>query len=239
MDSYNFSWITEVIVVATWGLAPWYTFIALRESGRPKVVAWTAFIAAALWALFAWISVRTDLIVFKGIVYQARPVVMLVIAASAAIILAKRVIGPGLNQKWLISLQLFRAIGLVFLLEWMRGNLPAIFAHTAGWGDLVAALAALLVLILYRGKSIPPRAAYFVAGVGIADVVNAFFFGFLSSPTPVQIFAFDRPNQVIEYPTGLIPMFLISFALVFHVLSIEEARRQQREAKNTLLGGNE
>lgn len=238
MDSYDFSWITEVIVVATWGLAPWFTFVALRESGRPKRVAWAAFAAAALWALVAWISVRTDILVFEGIIYQARPIVMLAIAVTAAIIVSKRVIGPGLSQKWLISLQLFRAIGLVFILEWTRGNLPAIFAHTAGWGDLAAALTVLLVLIRYRGKSIPPRAAYFVAGVGIADVVNAFFFGFLSSPTPVQIFAFDRPNQVIEYPTGLIPMFLITFALVFHVLSIAEARRQQRETRNTLLRSN-
>ncbi len=231
METYDFSWITEVIVVATWGLAPWFTFIALRESGRPLRLAWTAFTAAALWGLFAWISVRTDLLVFDGLIYQIRPILMLTIALSAAMIVAKRVVGPGLNQRWLISLQLFRAIGLVFVIEWSRGNLPGIFAHPAGWGDLAAALAALGVLLRHRGKEIPPRAAYFVAAVGIADVVNAFFFGFFSSPTELQLFAFDRPNQVIEYPTGLIPMFLITFALVFHVLSITEARRQVRASR--------
>jgi hypothetical protein len=221
-----------VVVVATWGLAPWLTFVILRESGRPLRVAWTAFSATALWALFAWISVRTDLITFPGILFDARPLLVLVVALAAAICFAPRVAGPGLSQRWLIGLQLLRAIGLVFVLEWTRGNLPGIFAHSAGWGDLVAALAAFGVLIRYRGRPIPPRAAYFVAAVGIADVVNAFFFGFFSSPTPVQLFAFDRPNQVIEYPTGLIPMFLINLALVFHVLSITEARRTARQLES-------
>ena len=231
MDTYNFSWLTELIVVATWGLAPWFTFIALRESGRPLKVAWTAFAATALWGVFAWITVRADLITFPGILNDGRPIVVMIFALTMAAVFARRVVGPGLNQRWLISLQLFRAIGLVFVIEWSRGNLPGIFAHPAGWGDLAAALAAAAVLIRFRGRPIPPRAAYFVAAVGIADAVNAFFFGFLSSATPLQLFAFDRPNQVIDYPTGLIPMFLIVFAVVFHVLSIVEARRQQREAR--------
>lgn len=237
MESYDFSWITEVIVVATWGLAPWFTFIALRESGRPLRLAWTAFAAVALWGLFAWVSVRTDLVTFQGILFEARPIVVLAVALTTTIALAPRIVGPGLEQTWLIGLQLFRAIGLVFLLEWTRGNLPAIFAHPAGWGDLAAALAALAVLVHFRGRSIPPRAAYFVAAIGIADVINAFFFGFLSSPTPLQLFAFDRPNRVIEYPTGLIPMFLITLALCFHVLSIAEARRWQREERTGIAGG--
>lgn len=228
MDSYDYSWVTEGIVVATWGLAPWFAYITMRESGRSLRAAWGFFAVTALWAAFAWMSVRGGMFAGEGLLSEIRPVIILAVAVAAASLLSRRIVGEGLDQKWLIGLQLFRAIGLVFVLEWSRGNLPGIFAHPAGWGDLAAALTALVVLIAYRGRRIPTGAVYTVAAVGIADVVSAFFFGFLSSPTELQQFAFDRPNQVISYPTGLIPLFLIVFALVFHILSIAEARRAAR-----------
>ncbi len=229
--SYEYSWLTELIVVATWGLAPWYSFIVLRESGRPLRVAWSLFTAAAVWAVFAWLSVRAGFFGGDGGVFsQARPFLILVLGLLLTLAFAKRIIGPGLSQRWLISIQLFRAIGLVFVLEWSRGNLPGIFAHPAGWGDLAAALTALTVLIVYRKREIPPGAVLTVAAVGIADAISAFSFGFLSSPTPVQMFAFNRPNVVIAYPTGLIPMFLIIFAVLFHILSLAELRRSRTAA---------
>lgn len=232
--SYEYSWLTEVIVVATWGLAPWFAFIALRESGRPLSVAWTVFAVSAAWAVYAWLSVRVGLFSGgTGILTQARPVVILVVGLALTLAFARWIIGPCLSQRWLISLQLFRAIGLVFVLEWSRGNLPGVFAHPAGWGDLAAALTAAVVLIVYRRRAIPPAAVYTVAAVGIADAVSAFFFGFLSSPTELQLFALDNPNRVIAYPTGLIPMFLIVFAVLFHILSLTELHRSQRAARAT------
>ena len=125
-----------------------------------------------------------------------------------------------LCQKWLVGLQLFRAIGGVFLLEMTRGNIPGIFAYPAGIGDLVVALIALLVLVRFRGETrIAGWAIKLVIAVGIADFLSAFFFGFGSSPTPAQIFFPDPPNRVIFFPTGMIPLFLVPTAIFFHVLS--------------------
>ena len=113
---------------------------------------------------------------------------------------------------------------MLFDLEWSRGDLPAVFALPAGWGDLAAAMTALFVLVGFRGK-IPAGAVRAVSVGGIADAVSAFFFEFFSSDTPVQLFSHDFPNRVIEYPTGPIPLFLICFAVCMHVLSLAELRR--------------
>ena len=56
----------------------------------------------------------------------------------------------------------------------------------------------------------------------------AFFFGFTSSATPLQLFAFDNPNRVIEYPLGLIPLFLVPYAVMAHLLSIAQLIRDRR-----------
>lgn len=113
---------------------------------------------------------------------------------------------------------------MLFVLEWSRGNLPAVFALPAGWGDLAAAMTALFVLVGFRGK-IPAGAVRAVSVVGILDAVSTFFFGFFRSDTPVQLFSHDFPNRMIEYPTGLVSLFLICFPLCLHVLSLAELRR--------------
>jgi hypothetical protein len=55
--------------------------------------------------------------------------------------------------------------------------------------------------------------------VCIADFLSAFFFGFGSSETPIQLFFPEVPNNVIVFPTGLIPLFFVPYAIFFHTLS--------------------
>jgi len=73
---------------------------------------------------------------------------------------------------------------------------------------LLVGIIALAVLIRYQNQEIPKGAVKLVFTVGIADFVSSFFFGYTSAATPFQLFAFDLPNQVSLYPTGLIPLFL-------------------------------
>jgi uncharacterized membrane protein (DUF485 family) len=125
-----------------------------------------------------------------------------------------------LCQKWLIGLQLFRAIGGVFLIEMVRGNIPGIFAYPAGLGDLTVAFVAAAVLIKYwNARRIPGAAVTLVIVLGVADFLSAFFFAFGSSQTPFQLFFPEVPNQLIVFPTGLIPLFLVPYAIFFHTLS--------------------
>jgi hypothetical protein len=222
---YDYSILTEGVIVFTWAVPAWYMYITFRESGRSQRSAWTAFLVPLLWAALAWYLVKADLDWGDSPIFQARPLIIMGVSVALTAIFAKRILGPGLDQRWLIGLQLFRAIGMLFVLEWSRGNLPAVFALPAGWGDLAAAVTALVVLVGFRGREIPAGAVRAVSVVGIADAISAFFFGFFSSDTPVQLFSQDFPNRVIEYPTGLIPLFLICFAVCMHVLSLAELRR--------------
>jgi hypothetical protein len=111
-------------------------------------------------------------------------------------------------------------IGGVFLIEMVRGNIPRVFAYPTGVGDLAVALVAALVLLKYwNAKRIPGAAVYLVIILGVADFMSAFFFGFGSSETPIQLFFPEVPNNVIVFPTGLIPLFFVPYAIFFHTLS--------------------
>ena len=124
-----------------------------------------------------------------------------------------------LSQRWLIGLQLWRVIGGVFLIEMSRGNIPGVFALPAGIGDVLAGVMAGAVLLAFRSGEIPRWAVLAVIVFGVADFVSAFFFGTTSSPGPQQLFESSAQSSVLVFPTGLIPLFLVPYAIFFHTLS--------------------
>lgn len=131
-----------------------------------------------------------------------------------------------LSQRFLVSLQLWRGIGALFLLEMARGNIPGIFAYPAGIGDIIVAAVAAWVLLKYKNaKTIPPQAVKLIIFCGVVDFLSAFFFGFGSSPSPLQIFFPELSNNVLQFPTGMIPLFLVPYAIFFHALSWLNLRR--------------
>ena len=131
-----------------------------------------------------------------------------------------------LSQHWLIGLQLFRVIGGVFLIEMLMGNIPGIFAYPAGLGDILVGIIALIVLMVYKNSNeIGKTAVLIVIVIGIADFLSAFFFGFTSSESPFQIFYPEIKNRLILFPTGMIPLFLVPYAIFFHTLSYLNLRK--------------
>ncbi len=224
----NASFVTEVVILLSWALTTWYVYFTFRESGHAKRKTIALTLGVLVWSIFAFGAVKYGFDPFRGL--RIRSLVYLVLAAGFAYAFRWALVGKGLSQRMLIGLQLIRPIGLVFVLEYWRGNLPGVFAHPAGWGDLLVGIIALVVLIRYRSQEIPNGAIKLVFTVGIADFVSAFFFGFTSSATPFQLFAFDQPNQVLLYPTGLIPLFLVPYAVIFHILSITEMQRSVRHS---------
>ena len=161
------------------------------------------------------------------------PIVPIAWIAPTLILFLKKdwFVSQPLSQKWLVGLQLFRAIGGVFLIEMTRGYVPAVFAYPAGLGDIAVALIALAVLLKYRNTEIPRRAVLLVIVVGVADFISAFFFGFTSSETPVQLFFPDPPSKLIMFPTGMIPLFLVPYAIFFHGLSWLSLKKASTEGR--------
>ncbi len=224
------SFVTEVVILLGWALTTWYVYFTFRESGHAKRKTIALTLGVLAWSIFAFGAVKYGFDrEFFGELVPFRSLVYLFLATGLGYAFRWALVGEGLSQHMLIGLQLFRCIGLVFVLEHWRGNLPGAFAHPAGWGDLLVGIIALAVLIRYRSREIPNGAVKLVFIVGITDFVSAFFFGFTSSATPLQLFAFDQPNQVLLYPTGLIPLFLVPYAVVFHILSITEMQRENQE----------
>jgi hypothetical protein len=112
----------------------------------------------------------------------------------------------------LLILHSFRFIGLAFLVPGVVSpDLPSAFAHSAAYGDIVAATLALLSLLF-----LPSVAGVLTAWIfnlwGSADLVNAFYqanhAGLLAGQLGATYFI----------PTLIVPLLLITHGLAFRTL---------------------
>jgi len=68
-------------------------------------------------------------------------------------------------------------------------------------------------------KNIPKQGLILLITIGALDILSAFFFGLISLSGPVRLFANGFENQVNLFPTGIIPLFLVPYAITYHMLS--------------------
>jgi hypothetical protein len=127
----------------------------------------------------------------------------------------------------LAGVQLYRVGGVLFLIAYAQGDMPAEFALPAGIGDILVGLGAVIVavVLLKRGEQRARPLVLAWCALGIVDLVVAVATGFLSAPSPIQQLALDDPNAaIVSYPFVLIPTFAVPVSIVLHVYVIARLR---------------
>lgn len=133
-------------------------------------------------------------------------------------------------SQWIVGIQFYRVLGVIFLILYAAGRLPALFALPAGLGDFAVGLLAPFVAAAYaRGSSGAARRARLWNALGIADLVVAVTMGFLTSPTPLQLAAFDRPSGLVAtFPLSLIPVYMVPLSILLHFASLRRLRSAEQ-----------
>jgi hypothetical protein len=112
----------------------------------------------------------------------------------------------------LLILHSFRFEGLVFLVPGVVSpDLPSAFAHSAAYGDIVAATLALLSLVSMRHR-VGVLIAWIFNLWGSADLLNAFYQANSAGLLPGQL------GAAYFIPTLLVPLLLITHGVAFRIL---------------------
>jgi hypothetical protein len=129
-------------------------------------------------------------------------------------------------------LQLYRALGVVFLVAWSLGALPGAFALPAGIGDMAVGLSAPFVAMLVKRGSPRARDAAILWNVfGLADLVVAVTMGVLTSPGQLHRLALDSPNVAITVlPLVLVPMIAVPLSILLHLIGLHRLIGRVRPA---------
>jgi hypothetical protein len=128
----------------------------------------------------------------------------------------------------LIGVHVLRVLGASFLILMGSNRLPAPFAPVAGWGDIVAGVAAAPVAwLVYRQAKGWQTALLAWNLFGLTDLVVALTLGVLSSPGPLRrIFAEPGTGLMTSLPWLLIPGFLVPLLITIHLAIFYRLARQ-------------
>jgi hypothetical protein len=153
-----------------------------------------------------------------------RPVGWIVAIACLIPLLRSQTIGAALDAIpawWLVAVQVYRfGGGIVWLAQWSAGRLPDAFGLTAGIGDcLVGVVAVIAAIWVYSGDRRGRVAAVAWNVLGILDFATGFV---LASFLP----------YTVPYPAVMVPAFSAPLSLIFHGLSLRQlARAIRRESR--------
>lgn len=133
-------------------------------------------------------------------------------------------------QSWLVGVQLYRALGVIFILLLGAGLLPPQFALPAGWGDIgVGLLAPIVVWMTLRRPGAGSAAILAWNAFGLLDLAVAVATGVLTSPSPLQTLSLDAPNELISaFPLVMVPVFAVPLSVLLHVASLTKLARDSR-----------
>lgn len=130
-------------------------------------------------------------------------------------------------QQWLVGVQIFRILGGIFLVLYAIGKMPGVFAWPAGIGDLlVGALAPVVAIAYARAPRLNADLVLWWNILGLTDLIVAVATGVGSSPSVIQVTAFEHPNELISmFPLVLVPAFLVPLWVLLHIASLTKLRR--------------
>jgi hypothetical protein len=187
-----------------------------------------------LWAAVAWTAAING--VFRT---GASPLLLLpsaiflpVIIGAPLLLLSKRVgqMLDAMPTTWLVALQLYRVFGSQWLVYWLSGLLPGLWALPAGTGDVLTGLFAVPAAIaLATGTTEGRKAAILWNIFGLADLAVAVALGMIISPGALQLIVLNGPSIGLDgYPNVLTPTFVVPGSILLHALSLRQLRRRGR-----------
>ena len=227
-----------VAIVLVQPLAAFAVWRILGASASPRVRAGLAAF------LFGWLGLAFALAPSPASVagrdpFSLTPLIPIFALGSFAVALAGVLLSPSLRRAvdaaslpGLVGVQVYRVLGVLFLILLSLGQLPGYFAQPAGWGDiLVGVTAPLVALALARRASGARTLAIAWNTVGILDLVVAVGMG---TGVLAPYLAPDLGSRVPAaaamgvFPLILVPTFAVPLSVILHVLALRRLWQERR-----------
>jgi hypothetical protein len=131
-----------------------------------------------------------------------------------------------INPIWLNGMQGLRILGAGFLFVASYGHLPQVFAFFAGWGDvLVAFLAPLVVAKIASNRAFLASRRFLIFHLlGLMDFVGAVLSGLISRGTIPLIDTPQSTEALASFPLLIIPCFAVPLWICLHIAALAQRR---------------
>jgi hypothetical protein len=190
-------------------------------SGRLYLFIGAVWLAAAV---MAGISGRT-----AELVPPAPQVVLVLLTGIVVVAFASR----ERFRRWIASLDLrvfpgfhlTRFGGIYFLVLHARGELPYAFAVPGGWGDILVAASALLLLALPGGPGARPRLLFAWNLFGLLDILFV-----VATATRLALGDPTSMAALMRLPLSLLPTFIVPLIIASHLMLFWRLRQARADS---------
>jgi hypothetical protein len=128
----------------------------------------------------------------------------------------------------IIGVQVYRVLGVLFIILLAQGQLPAHFASPAGWGDIFIGVTAPLVALALIRRTAGARARAIAWNVfGLLDLVVAVGMGTgVLAPYLMPELGSRVPSAagMGGFPLILVPTFAVPLSVILHVIALAHLR---------------
>jgi len=131
-----------------------------------------------------------------------------------------------LDLKILITFHAARFVGFYFLWLHSLGRLPYAFAVPGGWGDILIAIAALLVVVfaLPLRKMWQWRTVLAWNTIGLLDILLV-----IATGMRIGLQDMSQMIELTDFPLNLLPTFIVPLIIVTHILIFIRLRKSRRK----------
>ncbi len=131
-----------------------------------------------------------------------------------------------LSLPLLVGLNIGRVFAVEFLMLAGEGRLSGPFPHSAGWGDIITGVVALLLLRLARDPARHRTVLHLWNAFGMLDLITAIGLGVMSATgSPLQIFAGPGSEAMQHLPWSFVPTVLVPLWMILHAIIWVKLRR--------------
>lgn len=172
-------------------------------------------------------------------VFEQKPGIFIAVIMGTVlltIVSLKSIKTAALNSKLLLSIHILRIpVELVLYQLYRQHKIPLSMTYKGVNFDIIMGISA-LILLLYtlRSKNRINR-SFFIGWniLGIGFLLFIVVLAILSSPLPIQQFAFDQPNlAVLAFPYCLLPAGVVPVVLIAHILLLRQEKERSFSKDN-------
>jgi hypothetical protein len=157
------------------------------------------------------------------------PVPQLVLAGLTLLLIIAGALLPGfrlwlagINLRQIVAFHITRFVGIYFLVLHARGELPFAFAVPGGWGDIVIAVGALVLVLLVPDLSARRMWVMTWNLLGLADIIFV-----VATATRLALADPASMQALLRLPLSVVPTFLVPLIIASHFLLLRRLLPEQ------------
>jgi hypothetical protein len=228
-------WYITLIVLVTQPLIG-YTVWRIVAGAAPRAVRLGLAVALTAWLGLALVLAPAPATVAGRNAFYVNPLIPSFALAAFVAVLAGLTLFPALRQAVavasvpaLIGVQVYRVIGVLFIILLAQGQLPVHFAEPAGWGDIFVGLTAVPVAIALARQLAGARALAVAWNVfGLLDLMVAVGMG-TGVLAPYLLPGVDARVPAAAamgvFPLILIPTVVVPLSVILHLTALARLAR--------------